>query len=113
MSDCLFCKIVAGEIPAKIIYEDEWMTVFDDISPQAPTHFLVIPKKHISSVNELTSADEELIGKLVVRIGRLTQELGLKDGYRIVINTGKDGQQTVQHLHLHVLGGRSLQWPPG
>ncbi len=113
MSDCLFCKIIDGEIPAKVIYEDEWMTVFHDISPQAPTHFLVIPKKHISSVNELTSEDEALVGKIVVRIAGLTKELGLKDGYRIVINTGKDGQQTVQHLHFHVLGGRSLQWPPG
>lgn len=113
MTDCLFCKIIAGDIPAKTVYQDEWMIAFHDISPQAPTHILVIPKKHIPSLNELTSEDELLVGKILLRISGLTQELGLKDGYRVVVNTGKDGQQTVKHLHFHVLGGRSLQWPPG
>lgn len=113
MTDCLFCKIIAGDIPANIVYQDEWMIVFHDISPQAPTHILVIPKKHIPSLNELTTEDEVLIGRIFLKISELTQELGLKDGYRVVVNTGKDGQQTVQHVHFHVLGGRSLQWPPG
>lgn len=113
MTDCLFCKIIEGDIPANMVYQDEWMIAFHDISPQAPTHILIIPKKHIPSLNDLTSEDELLIGRIFLRISALVQELGLEDGYRVVINTGKDGQQTVQHIHFHVLGGRSLQWPPG
>ena len=114
MSDCLFCRIVAGDIPAARLYEDDRCLAFRDIRPQAPTHVLVIPKIHVSSVDELEEAHEPLAGHLL-RVGALVaRDLGIaRDGYRLVLNTGDHGGQTVFHLHLHVLGGRPMLWPPG
>ena len=112
--DCVFCKIVDGQIPSKIIYEDEELIAFDDLDPQAPIHFLVIPKKHIQSLETLDEADSELIGKIFLAIRKIAHDKGIADsGYRIVNNIGEDGGQTVPHIHFHVLGDRSLQWPPG
>lgn len=111
MKDCLFCKMVQKEIPTNIIYEDDQCIAFYDIEPKAPTHFLVIPKEHYDSLNE--AKDEQVVGHLLRVASNVAQQEGLSNGYRIVINTGEEGGQTVQHLHVHVLGGRSLQWPPG
>ncbi len=114
MSDCIFCKIVSGDIPSTKIYEDEQVIAFRDINPQAPTHVLVVPKRHIPGVNELAEQDEALVGHVYGVIARLVRELGIdKSGYRVVVNSGADGQQSVPHLHFHVLGGRLLAWPPG
>jgi len=113
MNDCLFCKIVDGDIPADKIYEDDDVLAFRDISPQAPTHFLVIPKKHISDLDTLGTEDDGLVGKMI-RVGsEVAEKEGLERGYRAVFNNGPDGCQTVFHIHLHVLGGRQLNWPPG
>jgi histidine triad (HIT) family protein len=113
MSDCLFCKIIAGDIPADKIYEDDDVLAFRDISPQAPSHFLVIPKKHISDLSGIGEEDDGLAGK-VVRVGaELAAQEGLDGGYRVVFNNGPDGCQTVFHIHMHVLGGRQMNWPPG
>lgn len=109
----IFKKIIDKQIPADIVYEDEQCLAFRDISPQAPTHFLVIPKKEIASLQQLTAADEPLIGHLFVVVREVAERLGLSNGYRTVINCGRDGGQTVDHLHIHVLAGRSLSWPPG
>ena len=110
-TDCLFCKIIAGEIPSTEVYSDDDIYAFRDINPAAPTHLLVIPKKHLTDVN---SADEALMGKLLLRANDIAAEQGLTDdGFRYVINTGSNGGQTVFHLHLHILGGRQLGWPPG
>ncbi|CAJ0557885.1 unnamed protein product, partial [Mesorhabditis spiculigera] len=111
--DTLFGKIIRKEIPAKIIYEDDDVLAFHDVSPQAPVHFLVIPKKHIPSLEDAEDKDEALLGKLLLTARRVAKELKLDNGYRTVINNGKDGCQSVFHIHLHVLGGRQLQWPPG
>ena len=111
--DCLFCKIIEGEIPSQCLYEDDKIYVFKDIDPQAPVHFLVIPKKHIDSLDTMADEDSELIGYVFKKIRDLAKEQGLKDGYRVVNNIGEDGGQSVKHMHFHVLGGRSLQWPPG
>ena len=111
--DCLFCKIIEGEIPSQCLYEDDKIYVFKDIDPQAPVHFLVIPKKHINSLDAMADEDAELIGYVFKKIRDLAKEQGLKDGYRVVNNIGEDGGQSVKHMHFHVLGGRSLQWPPG
>ncbi|MFR9297091.1 MAG: histidine triad nucleotide-binding protein [Aedoeadaptatus pacaensis] len=111
--DCLFCKIIEGEIPSQCLYEDDKIYVFKDIDPQAPVHFLVIPKKHIDSLDTMADEDAELIGYVFKKIRDLAKEQGLKDGYRVVNNIGEDGGQSVKHMHFHVLGGRSLQWPPG
>lgn len=114
MSDCLFCKIIAGEIPSKKVYEDEHVYAFHDISPAAPTHILIIPKKHISTVNDLTDDDLEIPGRLFLTAKRIAKEQGFaEDGFRLVMNTGNDGGQTVYHIHLHLLAGRQLAWPPG
>lgn len=112
-TDCLFCKIVAGTIPAKRVHENERTLAFADINPQAPTHLLIIPKEHISSHAETDAAHAELLGQLLVTAGELARTQGLNRGYRLVINTGRDGGQTVDHLHVHLLGGRALAWPPG
>ncbi|MEE3370284.1 MAG: histidine triad nucleotide-binding protein [Planctomycetota bacterium] len=110
----IFKRIIDGEIPADVVYEDELCLAFRDINPQAPTHILVIPKKEIASVNELTDADQALVGHLYLVIVRLAKDYDLAAaGYRVVVNTGAHGGQTVDHLHFHLLGGRSLQWPPG
>jgi histidine triad (HIT) family protein len=112
MDDCLFCKIVAGEIPADKVYEDDFVLAFNDIDPQAPTHILIIPKIHISSTND--AKDENLMGKLIITAKNLARDLGFSEnGYRLVINCGDDGGQAVGHIHLHLLAGRSLTWPPG
>ena len=114
MTDCLFCKIIKGEIPSNKIYEDEYVYAFYDISPQAPVHFLVIPKEHIVSANEINAKNSVYVSKCFEAISKITKELGIdENGYRVVNNCGEDGQQTVKHLHFHILGGRSLQWPPG
>lgn len=111
---CLFCRIAAGEIPAKIVREDEETVAFRDINPQAPTHVLVIPRRHIPSVNVLTSGDAELVGKLFLAAREIAFEEGVADsGYRLVMNTGPGAGQSVDHIHLHLLGGRPLSWPPG
>ncbi len=112
MSDCLFCNIIAGEIPANKIFEDEWVYAFYDISAQAPHHFLVIPKQHIATLNEAT--DAALIGKLTLTASKLAKQIGFAEaGYRVVMNCNENGGQTVYHIHLHCLGGRALSWPPG
>lgn len=105
MSDCIFCKIVAGEIPAKKIYEDEHVLAFHDIRPVAPVHFLVIPKTHIASMAELVPAHGDVMGKVMVAAARIAAELNCTDGYRTIVNTGKVGRQEVYHLHVHVVGG--------
>lgn len=112
-ADCLFCKIVAGTIPAKRVYEDEQSLAFADINPQAPVHLLVIPKEHIASTAHAEESHTALLGHLVSAAAKIAQQQPLEKGYRIVINTGDDGGQTVNHLHLHVLGGRHMTWPPG
>jgi histidine triad (HIT) family protein len=112
-SDCLFCKIIDGKIPAKLVKEDDRAIAFSDINPQAPTHVLIVPRKHIASLNELTDADGALVGHLHVVAKEIAREAGLTDGWRTVFNTGVHAGQTVFHIHLHLLGGRSLGWPPG
>lgn len=111
--DCLFCKIVAGDTPAKKIYEDDLVVAFHDIAPQAPVHFLVIPKKHISTMNDLQEDDRELAGHILYTAQRLAGELGCADGFRVTMNCNELGGQTVYHIHLHVLGQRQMSWPPG
>ena len=113
MSDCIFCKIAEGEIPSEIVYQDEKITVFKDAAPQAPVHILMIPKKHIASLDDLSEEDAGLMSYMMLKIREVTDEQGLTDGYRVVINCGEDGQQTVKHLHIHILGKRAMQWPPG
>lgn len=114
MSDCLFCKINRGEIPADIVYQDDDVTVFRDINPQAPTHVLVIPKQHISTINDLEADDAELVGKMYLTAKKIAEQEGIaEDGYRTTMNCNSAAGQTVFHIHLHLLGGRSLGWPPG
>jgi len=108
MSDCLFCKILAGEIPADKIYEDDKMLVFKDINPKAEVHLLVIPRVHISSLNEVTDEHDDVMAHILKQLPKLAKEQGLKDGFRTIINTGKGGGQIVFHLHMHLLGGSSL-----
>lgn len=112
--DCLFCKIVAREIPATIAYEDDEVLAFHDISPQAPQHVLVIPKKHIPTVNDIQQEDAELIGKMTLCAQKVAADLGVDlSGYRLVMNCNKDAGQEVFHIHCHLLGGRKMKWPPG
>jgi len=113
MSDCLFCKIVKKEIPCHKVYENENFLGFFDIDPKAPTHILVIPKKHFENVDELVQSDLSLTSELMKVATQIAKQENLNNGFRIVINTGKDGGQSVFHVHAHVLGGRSLSWPPG
>lgn len=112
MSDCLFCKIAAGEIPSTKVYEDDLVYAFHDIDPQAPTHFLVIPKGHITSCGEITPENAAIAGHCLQVIAKVTKEMGLSD-FRVVSNCGPQAGQTVFHLHFHVLGGRDMTWPPG
>ncbi|MBQ4526743.1 MAG: histidine triad nucleotide-binding protein [Clostridia bacterium] len=114
MTDCLFCKIINGEIPSSKVYEDEKVYAFNDIDPQAPVHFLVVPKEHIASALEITEENADIPGHVFMVVAKLAKEMGFADdGYRIVNNCGKDGGQTVGHLHFHVLAGRNIGWPPG
>jgi histidine triad (HIT) family protein len=111
---CLFCKIVKKEIPAKILFEDEHLVAFSDVNPQAPTHALVIPKRHMVSLNEATPADAELLGRMLIAAQRVAREAGISDsGWRMVVNNGSHAGQSVFHVHAHVLGGRAMAWPPG
>ena len=111
---CLFCRIIAGEIPGKFLYQDDRMVVLQDINPQAPLHVLVIPRKHVATLNDLSLEDDRLIGEMLRRAANVASEHGVADsGYRAVFNCNREAGQTVFHIHLHVLGGRSLAWPPG
>lgn len=114
MAECLFCKIIAREIPASIVYEDERVLAFNDINPQGPTHVLVVPKAHIPSLNDLTPEHDEIIGEIVRRAASIARQRGISaGGFRAVFNTNIDAGQTVFHLHLHLIGGRIMHWPPG
>ena len=109
----IFKKIIDREIPADIVYEDDLCLAFNDVSPQAPTHVLLIPKKEIPTVNDLTEDDQQLMGHMILVAGRLARELGAGDGYRLVVNCGPDAGQEVYHIHIHLLAGRKMKWPPG
>lgn len=112
--DCVFCRIVAGGIPAKKVYEDEYVVAFEDIKPQAPVHILVIPRRHIPTVNDFSEEDASLAGRLILAARRLAAERGVDEsGYRLVLNCNRNAGQEVFHVHLHLLGGRGFSWPPG
>lgn len=111
--DCIFCKIAKGEIPARLVYEDESVVAFADLNPQAPSHVLIIPREHIASLADTTNEHVALLGHLHRVAAKVARHAGLNDGFRTVINTGADGGQSVLHLHVHLLGGRAMQWPPG
>ena len=113
MSDCIFCKIAAGEIPSNKVYEDDKIFVFHDLDPQAPVHILMIPKKHIASTDDIMPENQELVGYMMTKIKDVAKLAGIDNGYRTVINCGEDGLQTVKHLHFHILGKRAMKWPPG
>jgi len=114
MSDCIFCKIAEKTIPSKIVHEDDRAVAFEDINPQAPVHVLVVPKRHVQSVAELNAAEAGFLGHLLLTGAAVAKQKGIADsGYRLVVNTGRHGGQTVFHLHVHVLGGRPMHWPPG
>jgi len=111
---CIFCRIIAKKIPSKIIYEDDLVTAFEDVNPQAPVHTLVVPKKHIPDIHSMTEADRDLVGHLFLTAKKIAEDMGLHSkGYRMVINNGAGAGQTVFHIHLHVLSGRHFSWPPG
>lgn len=113
MEDCIFCKLAKGEIPTDMVYEDDLISVFRDAAPEAPVHVLMVPKKHVASLNDLVDEDRELMGHMMLKIKDIAAQEDLDNGFRTVINTGEDGQQTVQHLHIHILGRRKMTWPPG
>ncbi|MDP9322829.1 MAG: histidine triad nucleotide-binding protein [Acidobacteriota bacterium] len=114
MADCLFCKIVAGQIPAAIVFQDDHVVAFKDITPRAPTHVLIVPRRHVASLNDLGADDDALVGEMVRAAAAIAREQGLADrGYRTVFNCNADAGQTVFHIHLHLLGGRTMAWPPG
>jgi histidine triad (HIT) family protein len=113
MTDCLFCRIIQGEIPAKKVYEDEQTVAIEDIRPQAPTHVLIIPKKHIRGLKEAQKEDTELVGRLHLVAAEIGRQLGIEDGYRTVLNVGPRSGQSVFHMHVHLIGGRDMKWPPG
>jgi histidine triad (HIT) family protein len=114
VTDCLFCKIVGGDIPATLVHEDEHLIAFKDINPQAPLHVLVVPRRHVASLNELADTDDALVGEMVRRAAAIAAENGYAErGYRTVFNCNADAGQTVFHIHLHVLAGRTMTWPPG
>ncbi len=111
--DCLFCKIIAGEIPSTKIYENEWVYAFADIDPKAPFHAIIVPKKHIVSAADITAENSGLIAKIFEAVAQIAREQNLEKGFRVVNNCGEDGGQTVGHIHFHLLARRNLQWPPG
>ena len=111
--DCLFCKIAQGEIPANIVLENETLVAFRDIRPQAPSHLLIIPRKHIATIDETSNDDQTLLGQMILTAKTLAHEEGLHQGYRLVFNVNAAGGQEVYHIHLHVIGGRQMSWPPG
>jgi histidine triad (HIT) family protein len=113
MNDCLFCRIIAGEIPAKKVYEDEHTFAFEDINPQAPTHVLVVPKKHVVGLKEASAEEAEIVGLCHLAAAQIARQRGIENGYRTVLNVGPGAGQSVFHLHVHLLGGRNLKWPPG
>ncbi|MGH9394500.1 MAG: histidine triad nucleotide-binding protein [Terriglobales bacterium] len=113
MPDCLFCRIVAGEVPARKLYEDDRMLAFEDIRPGAPTHILLVPRRHLEDLAHAAADDAQLLGELQLQAAELARQHGLAGGYRTVLNVGPDAGQSVFHLHLHLLGGRRLAWPPG
>lgn len=113
MADCLFCRIIEGKVPSKKVYEDDKVFVIEDINPQAPTHVLILPRKHIEGVNKAKPDDAEIIGYCQLVAAKLGREQGIEEGYRTVYNVGPKSGQSVFHLHLHLLGGRVLRWPPG
>lgn len=113
MTDCIFCKIAQKDIPAKVVYEDDLILAFHDLEPQAPVHLLIIPKKHIASLDAVEKEDAELMGHLLNKVKDIAAEAGLENGYRLVNNCGEDGLQTVKHIHFHLLGKRKMNWPPG
>lgn len=113
MDNCIFCKIASGEIPSKVVYEDDFVKAFHDIEPQAPIHVVVIPKEHIESLDHVSDVHKELLGHIFLSIKEIAKDLDLNNGYRVVSNCGDLGGQTVGHVHFHLLGGRQLQWPPG
>ena len=114
MADCLFCKINAHEIPADIVYEDDDVVVFHDISPEAPVHVLIVPRKHIENVNDVSAGDQGILGKLFLTARKIAEEMDVRhSGYRLVVNCGRDAGQAVDHLQVHLLGGREMEWPPG
>ena len=113
MNDCLFCKIVQGKIPARKVYEDEHTFAFEDIDPKAPTHVLIVPKKHLAGLKEATATDAELIGRCHLTAAKIAKDRKIEDGYRTILNVGPKSGQSVFHLHVHLIGGRDLRWPPG
>ncbi len=113
MAGCLFCRIISGEVPSKKVYEDEHTFAFEDLNPQGPTHVLIIPKKHIAGLKEATAGDAELVGRCHLAAAHIARERSIEDGYRTVLNVGPRAGQSVFHLHVHLIGGRSLHWPPG
>jgi histidine triad (HIT) family protein len=113
MADCLFCKIIAGTIPSKKVYEDDKVFAFEDINPGAPTHVLIIPKRHLAGLDKATAEDAELLGYMQLIAAQIGRDRGIEDGYRTVLNVGPRSGQSVFHIHLHILGGRDLKWPPG
>ena len=113
MTDCLFCRAVAGKIPVKKVYEDEHTFAFEDLDPQGPTHVLIVPRKHIRGLKEATAEEAEIIGRCHLAAAHIARERNIEDGYRTVLNVGPKSGQSVFHLHVHLIGGRNLSWPPG
>ena len=114
MSECLFCRIVAGDLPASIVFQDERLIAFEDVNPQAPTQLLIVPRRHVATLNELTAEDDGLVGEIIRRAAAIAKDRGIAEGgFRTVFNCNAGAGQTVFHIHLHLLGGRPLEWPPG
>ena len=113
MADCLFCRIIRGEVPSKKVYEDEHIFAFEDLNPQGPTHVLVVPKKHITGLKEAKAEDADIVGRCHLVAAHIGRERAIEDGYRTVLNVGPRAGQSVFHLHVHLIGGRTLSWPPG
>ena len=113
MADCLFCRIIRGEVPSRKVYEDGHTFAFEDLNPQGPTHVLVVPKKHLAGLKDATAEDAELIGRCHLAAAHIARERAIEDGYRTVLNVGPKSGQSVFHLHVHLIGGRTLKWPPG